>query len=79
MSSFHADTYTIDVSQNGFEPTKCHAISQPFKRRINEIITCPYSVNTLNDEITISNAENKSLKIYEVYIMGIILASLQLS
>lgn len=77
LFSFHAGTYNINVSQNGTVPTKCHTISQ--QRKMNEIITCPYSVNILNDGITISNAENKPLKIYEVFIMGILLASFQLS
>nr|XP_034306378.1 uncharacterized protein LOC117682577 [Crassostrea gigas] len=66
--SIGAGTYNINVSQNGTVPTKCHTISQ--QRKMNEIITCPYSVNILNDGITISNAENKPLKIYEVFIMG---------
>lgn len=75
MFTYHAGTYNIDVSQNGAAPTKCHTISQPVERKMDAIITCPYSVNILNDEITISNAENKPLKIYEVNIMGIMLAS----
>lgn len=55
-------------------------ISKPVERRINTIITCPYLGNILGDEISISDAENNFLKIYEVDIIGIVFASfIQLS
>lgn len=63
----------INISQNGASPMKCSTISQPVERRIDTIITCPYLVNKLDDEITINDADNKPLKIYEAEILGNVL------
>lgn len=41
---------------------------------MDTIITCPDLVNKVHDGVSISNAENKPLKIYEVEILGNIFA-----
>ncbi|XP_065936957.1 receptor-type tyrosine-protein phosphatase zeta-like isoform X1 [Magallana gigas] len=70
--SIGAGTYVIDILQNGAEPTSCASISQPVEGRMNTIITCPIIVNNVYDGVSISNEENKPLKIYEVEILGIV-------
>eukprot|EP00105_Crassostrea_gigas_P042324 XP_019926472.1 PREDICTED: uncharacterized protein LOC105336961 [Crassostrea gigas] len=70
--SIGAGTYVIDILQNGAEPTSCANISQPVEGRMNTIITCPNFVNNVYDGVSISNEENKPLKIYEVEILGIV-------
>lgn len=73
---YYVGTYVIDILQNGAEPTSCANISQPVEGRMNTIITCPNFVNNVYDGVSISNEENKPLKIYEVEILGNVFAFL---